>query len=188
MIYQELEDALYNVVIGLFPDWRVIFAYGNGPEPQTPYAVIDVKKIDAIGREYSSTRGELNQTADKVVQVTLQDQEVKVRFELIGLADETMQLSEMVSQLQLALRTQLGYQLQAENKLSLFKLLNARRIPVKRETDVYMVYQLDSVFAYTAYLTDEGDWIDAVGITGVYHDAGREPDHIITNNIEINYP
>lgn len=187
MIYQNLEDALYNVVEALFPTWRIIFAYGNGPEPQTPYTVIDVRKIDPVGRERLTTTGEVLLSGN-IQTITHQDQEVQVRFELIGKYDDNTTLGEMVNDLQVALRSQRGFELQAANTLALHKMLSIRRIPVKRETDMYMVYQLDATFAYTAQMTDENDWIDAVGLTGVYHDAGREPDHVIINNIEINYP
>lgn len=186
-LYLDLEDSLYNVVNALYPTWRVIFAYGNGPEPETPYVCIDIQKLDACGREYNSTLGTYDGMGN-IETVTLQDHKASVRFEFIGKADETMQVAEMAQELQVALRSVRGYQQQALNKLALHKTLHMRRVAVKRETDTYMVYQLDALYAFTSQIKDEHDYIDATGILGIYHDAGREPDHIIESEIQINYP
>lgn len=186
-IYKDLEDSLYNVVESLFPDWKIQFAYTNAPEPVNPFCVIDVKKLVPIGREYNTTQGVLNQLTNKIETVSLQDHKAIVRFELIGKADENTTVSEMANQLQIGIRTEAGYYALEQNKLSLHENLSTRRIPVKRDTDMYMVYQLDATFAYTAKISDEIDWINGAGIHGQYYDAGREPDHIITSDIYINY-
>lgn len=184
-IYQDLEDSLYNVVSGLFPTWTIIFALQNGPEPTTPYLVIDVKRMDAQGREYQSSLVDVDIESNISQIVTLQDYQVKVRFEFVGKYDNNTTLAEMSHQLDMSLRTQIGYDLQKINKLSLFSKSEIERFKLKRETDTFMYYQLDVVFAYTMKVTQEFDYIDVVGLTGVYRDAGREPDHTITNVIDI---
>lgn len=185
-IYQSLEDGVYNYVTTLFPTWRTIFAYGNGPEVQTPYLVIDVKKFDAIGRSYNSSSQELDPITNESYTTTIQNYEAHVRFEFVGKSDVNTQLAEMAQQLEFALRTQRGYEEQKRNALSLMKYNPVRRIPVRRETDTYMYYQLDVVFGYVVSNTEVQDYINTLQIDGVYHDAGREPDHIIRTTIDIN--
>lgn len=184
-IYQHLEDSIYKYVNTLFPDWRVIFAFGNGPEVQSPYLVIDVKKIDAVGRSYVSSFMEPDEN-DLLSTTTIQNYEAHVRFEFVGKYDVNTELAEMSHQLEFSLRTQAGYDEQRRNALSLMRYNPIRRIPVRRETDTYMYYQLDVVFGYTVSRTDGQDYIVALYGDGVYYDAGREPDHIIRTKLEIN--
>lgn len=184
-IYQHLEDSVYAYVNTLFPTWRTIFAYGNGPEVQTPYLVIDVKKLDPVGRSYISSSLEIDENNQSYT-TTIQDYEAHVRFEFVGKYDVNTELAEMAHQLEFSLRTQAGYEEQRRNALSLMKYNPIRRIPVRRETDTYMYYQLDVVFGYVVSRTDVQDYIITLGIDGVYHDAGREPDHIIRTTLEIN--
>lgn len=186
--YLDLEDSLYQVLIGLFPEWRIIFAFNNGPEPVTPYAVIDVKKLDPIGREYVSTLVSIDTNSPDPVGTTtaLQDFYASVRFEILGKNDTNMSASEMAHTLQAMLRTPKAYELMAKHRVALHKLVSSRRLPFKRETDMYMIYQLDCQFAYTTEATDDQDWIAGLSLDGIYHDAGREPDHVIHNHIDIN--
>lgn len=184
-IYQSLEDGVYNYVNAMFPTWRTIFAFGNGPEPQSPYLVIDVKKFDAVGRSYTSSSQEIDENLQSFT-TTIQNYEAHVRFELCGKYDVNTELAEMAQQLEFSLRTQRGYEEQKRNALSLMKYNPVRRIPVRRETDTYMYYQLDVVFGYVVSSTEVQDYMNTLGIDGVYHDAGREPDHIIRTTLEIN--
>lgn len=184
-IYKDLEDSLYNWVESMFPTTRMKFAYDNGPELQTPYLVIDVRKLDPIGRSYNSSDTFVD-ASNKSFVVSRQDYEALVRFEYVGKYDVNTELAEMAHQLEFALRTQKGYENQRRNNLSLMKYNPVRRLPVKRETDTYMYYQLDVTFGYAVSQRDEQDWIEIIGIDGVYHDAGREPDHEIPTHIEIN--
>lgn len=184
-IYKDLEDSLYNFIEAMFPTWRVKFAFDNGPEVTTPYLVIDVKKLDAVGREYNSSTTYID-SENKSYTTTQQNYEAHVRFEFVGKYDLNTQLAEMAHQLEFSLRTQRGYENQRRNALSLMKYNPVRRIAVPRETDTYMYYQLDVIFGYVLSQTEEQDWMVEIGITGVYHDAGREPDHIIESTIEIN--
>lgn len=197
-IYQDLEDCLYNIVSELHPDWNILFAYTNAPEPLNPYLVIDVKKLNPCGREYNSTPT-VGADGEKLSQTTIQDHEASVRFEFVGKYDDQTSVAEMASQLQLELRSAKGYELQAINRLSLFNLTTLRRLPLPRDTDIYMIYQLDAVFAYSAMTTTEQDY--AITITtettdeggggnvgeggGVYHDANQPPDYVIRTHLEI---
>jgi hypothetical protein len=187
-VYRDLEDSLYDVVTGLFPDWTVIFALTNGPEPVNPYCVINVRKMDMIGQPYTSHLAsvDISNPDQYAVTQTVQDVYATVRFEFHGLYDWDTITADMSHALEIAMRTPRGYEALAKNRLSLHKRLTSRRLPVKRETDMYMVYQLDATFAYTSVSTDDVQWIEILGVTGIYHDAGREPDHTIINHIDIN--
>lgn len=184
-IYQDLENSLYDLVIGLFPTWTIIFAYTNCDEPQTPYMAIDVKKLDPIGQQYTSYLGRVNPLTGDAITSTIQDSLAQVRFEFHGKYDDNTTTAEMAQQLELAMRTPKGFELMKLTRLALHKKMSARRIPQRRETDMYMVYQLDVTFAYCSMTVDDIDWIEFTGLTGVYYDAGREPDHIIINEIDV---
>lgn len=186
-IYQSLEDSLYNIVEGMHPDWNILFAFTNAAEPVNPYLVIDVRKLNPCGREYSSTPT-IGEDGTKLIQTTTQDHEATVRFEFIGKYDDQISVAEMAQTLQLDLRSPTGYELQAINKLSLYKLTTLRRLPLKRETDMYMIYQLDCIFAYTASVTTEQDYTVAIHSGGVYHDANEPPDYTITTQFEVTLP
>jgi hypothetical protein len=185
-IYKDLEDSLYNVIEELFPATRIIFAYNNLPEPQTPYLVIDIKRLDQLGSEYNSTF--VDDFATAPTTTTQIDMMAKVRFEVVGLMDNDTEAAELAQNIQFALRTARGYESQARNNLARHGQITNRRMPYRKDTDMYMLYQVDANFAYTAISQDEQDYIIATDFTGVYHDAGREPDHVIINHIEINYP
>ncbi|WVS24490.1 hypothetical protein PSPHG_CDS_0009 [Pseudomonas phage Psxphi15] len=186
-IYQDLEDSLYNIVSELHPDWNILFAFTNAAEPTNPYLVIDVKKLNPCGREYNSTPT-IGENGTKLIQTTIQDHEATVRFEFVGKYDDQTSVAEMASQLQVELRSATGYELQAVNRLSLFNLTTLRRLPLPRDTDMYMIYQLDAVFAYTAQFTTEQDYTTALKGEGVYHDANEPPDYVIRTQFEITLP
>lgn len=182
--YKDLEDGLYNFVTAIFPDWRIKFAYDNGPEIKTPYLEIDVRKMPVVGREYTSSSLSIDDN-NKSYTTTTQNYEALVRFEFVGKYDANLETAEMAQQLEFELRTQRGYEAQGRNALSLMRFNPVRRLPVVRETDTYMYYQLDVTFSFALTNTVEQDYIVDLGIHGVYHDAGREPDHIIETSIEI---
>jgi hypothetical protein len=186
-IYQDLEDSLYNIVSELHPDWNILFAYTNAAEPVNPYMVIDVRKLHPCGREYSSVPT-IGEDGMKLIQTTTQDNEATVRFEFIGKYDDQTSVAEMAQQLQYELRSPSGYELQASNRLSLYNKTTLRRLPLKRETDMYMIYQLDCIFAYTASITTEQEYTTAIKGNGVYHDANEPPDYTITTQFEITLP
>lgn len=187
-IYKDLEDSLYDLVIGLFPTWTIIFAYANNEDPVSPYMVIDVRKLETIGQQYTSHLGEVNLLTGESVTTTIQDSLTQVRFEFVGKYDDNTTTAEMAHQLELAMRTPKGFELMKLNRLALHKKMSARRLPVKRDTDMYMVYQLDVTFAYCSMTVDDIDWIAVTGVNGIYHDAGREPDHIINTHFDITTP
>ena len=186
-IYQDLEDALYNIVSTLHPEWNILFAYTNAAEPVNPYLSIDVKKLNPCGREYSSTPT-IGEDGSKLIQTTIQDHEATVRFEFIGKYDDNTTVADMAQRLQIELRTPTGYELQAVNRLSLYKLSTLRRLPLPRDTDMYMIYQLDCVFAYSTQVTTEQDYATAINGNGVYHDANQPPDYTMTTDFEITLP
>lgn len=182
-LFNDLENSLYAVASTLFPTWRIIFPYQNGPEPETPYLVINVMKLDAVGREHNSDGV---QVVDGVgTTSTVQTYNAKIRFELIGLNDTATTAGEMIHELDLALRSPLAYELQQLNRVSLLRKSPIVRMPLKRETDMFMFFQLDTQFAYTAKYVYEQDWIEATVLYATYYDAGREPDHVITSTIDI---
>lgn len=184
-IYQALEDSIYDTIVAMFPDWRVIQAYGNGPEPVTPYIAIDVKRMTPSGQGVTSSA--LEETIDgKFLTVTVQDYIARVNLEVIGKNGTMPEVGDISTKLTSALRSPRGYDLLTENSLSVLMQPTVRRIPLKRETDTYMVWQHDYQFAYALYEKEETeDYIGFVGIDAIYTDAGREPEHIIRNHIDI---
>jgi hypothetical protein len=183
-IYKDLEDSLYNVIIELFPTSRIIFAYNNIPEPQTPYIVIDVKRLDQLGSDYNSTMVDgFDTTPTTTTQI---DMMAKVRFEVVGLMDNDTEAAELAQNIQFALRTARGYESQARNKLARHGQITNRRMPYRKDTDMYMLYQVDANFAYTATSQDEQDYIIATDFTGIYHDANRPPDYVLETHTDIN--
>jgi hypothetical protein len=183
-IYKDLEDSLYNVIEELFPATRIIFAYNNLPEPQTPYLVIDVKRLDQLGSEYNSTFVESFETTPTTT--TQIDMMAKVRFEVVGLMDNDTEAAELAQNIQFALRTARGYESQARNNLARHGQITTRRMPYRKDTDMYMLYQVDANFAYTAISQDEQDYILTTDFTGIYHDANRPPDYTLTTHVDIN--
>jgi len=184
-IYQDLEDSLYKLVNGLFPSWTIIFAYTNIPEPTSPYCAINVMKLQTIGQQYTSHLGKINPLTGDAITVTYQDGLAQVRFEFTGKYDANTTTAEMAQQLELAMRTPKGFELMKLNRLSLHKHMSARRLPVRRETDMYMVYQLDVTFAYCSQTVDDIDWIEFTKLTGIYHDSALPPDYTITHEIDV---
>jgi len=184
-IYKDLEDSLYAYVSSLFPAWRIIFPFQNGPEPQTPYMVIDVKRLDAVGREQSSGGVTIDEFGTGST-TTIQHYAAQIRFEFVGKNDTNTEVAEMAHQLELNLRTPEGYELQHLQNIALYSYAPIERLALKRETDMYMFYQLDTQFGYAVQIITESNWIASVdNITGTYHNAGREPDYTIVSTIEI---
>lgn len=186
-IYQDLEDALYNIVSTLHPEWTILFAYTNAAEPLNPYVSIDVKKLTPVGNEYSSTPT-IGADGSKLIQTTIQDHEAMVRFEFIGKYDDNTTVADMAQKLQIELKTPTGYELQTINRLALYRQSTLRRLPLPRDTDMYMIYQLDTTFAYATQVTTEQDYATAIKGDGVYHDANQLPDYTITTHLEITLP
>lgn len=176
--YQNLEDSVFNVLEGLFPDWRLIFAYYNDESPLSPYCSIDVQEIKMIGREYQSSLA-TPISADIATSVTIQDNMADVSFKFIGLQDHNTETSEMVNLLQLMLRTPKGYQLLAANNLALHGVTKFPRSAQKRDTDTYMVYELVCKFAFSNVIVSEIDWIETVELQGQYDGAIAEFEPII---------
>jgi len=178
MIYTDLEDSLYTVYSTMFPDERFTFPFENAPELETPYVIIDVYKIDAVGREQSSSL-----STDGVVTV-LQTYEVKVRIEVLGEYDNSTVVGNLAHSLEYIIRTPLFYQGLASNKLSLMRYRPFERFPIKRDTKTYMCYKQDLYFAYAVTETQDVGYMDSAIINGVYNDAGREG-HVIETQITI---
>ncbi|ALJ97518.1 hypothetical protein AU075_gp162 [Pseudomonas phage C11] len=185
MIHTELENSLYLMVKELFPDWRVIQAYTNNQEPQTPYLAIDIKRLDELGRENVSNMSDPISPSHGTIQVQ-QDFAAKVVFELIGKYGETASVSDMAMAITRAMRTPAGHAAQRKFNLSLFKLPSTRRVPMLRETDMYMFYQVTCEFGFSVIETTTQEFAAGADIHGVYYDAGR-PGHVIESHIDINF-
>jgi len=177
-IYQQLEDALYTSLISQFPNERITFPFNNAPEPQTPYIVIDVMRLDAKGREINSS------LATDGVMTIEQVYEAKVRFEVMGEYDDQTLVGDLAHRIEFSLRTPLFQNALRANSLSLMRADSVDRFPRKRDTKTYMCYQLPAFFAYAVTETQDVGYINDVNIEGTYTDAGREG-HIIVNEIII---
>jgi hypothetical protein len=188
-IYQDLEDALYAYASALFPtlasSGRIIFPFQNGPEPLTPYLLLNVRSLDAVGREQSSHFVSVDELLNGS-STTLQHYLANVRFEFVGKYDNNTTLADLAQTMEMNLRTPRGYELQRANKLSLFRYQPIERVRLKRETDMYMYYQLDVEFGFSAPHIYEQDWIEGVKVVrGVYKDANNPPDYEMITTLDI---
>ena len=141
--------------------------------------------MDAAGREQSSHHVSVDQAMNGS-STTLQHYIAEVRFEFIGKYDNNTTLASFAQVMEMNLRTPKGYELQKANKLSLFEYRPIERVPLKRETDMYMYYQLDVQFGFSVLHIYEQDWMDGVRIVrGIYTDANNPPEYerITTLNI-----
>lgn len=178
-IYTSLEDGLYTSITTVLPTARVIFAMQDAPEPATPYILINVLKLDPIGRERIG-----GLVVDGVVQVA-QDYEAQVVLEVIGTYENTTVTGELAHQLDFLLASPLMFEALAQNNLSLMRKRVVERFPRIRETKTYMCYQQMAYFAYSVVHNQVVDTIDTVVVGGVmdnkYFDAGREG-HVMTTD------
>lgn len=161
-VYKDLEDSLFDLVSKQFPDWRTIFSFQNGPEPKTPYLLIDVKRLDSVGAGQNSGKVTVDTDTGEGTTTTTQDYKAKVRFEFVGKYENNTSLAEMVHAMEASLRTQRGLELQRANNLSLYSVSGVERVRLPRDTDMYMYYQLDVVFGYCIQIIEEQQWIEAV--------------------------
>lgn len=177
-IYKQLEDALYASLISQFPLERITFPFNNAPEPQTPYVVIDVMRLDAVGRETNSS---LTSTG---VMTILQVYEAKVRLEVMGEYEDQTLVGDLAHRIEFALRTPLFQNALHANSLSFMRANPVDRFPRKRDTKTYMCYQQEVFFGYAITVTQDVGYINNVNVLGVYNDAGRDG-HTIETEITI---
>ena len=177
-VYKQLEDALYATLHSQFPTERITFPFNNAPEPKTPYVIIDVMRLDPVGREQNTTM-----TTSGIATV-LQVYEATVRFEVMGEYDDNTEVGGLAHRIEFSLRTPLFRDALHVNNLSLMRYGTVDRFPRKRDTKTYMCYQQDVYFSYAVTVTQDVGYINSLNIEGVYNDAGRDG-HVITNEIII---
>lgn len=188
-IYTSLEDSLYNSLSTLFPTARIIFAYQNHPEPKTPYILINVTRLNPVGREEIGSFGP-QQSYSQVY-------EAQVVLEVIGEYENTTEVGELAATLDFLLASPLMLDAYAVNNLSLMRRRSMERFARTRETKTYMCYQQTAFYAYVVSTTQDVGQIDEVVIGGdigteelptlapsIYRDAGR-PGHIIESTLYI---
>lgn len=180
-VYKQLEDALHASFSTHFPTDRFIFPFLNAPEPQTPYVVIDIQRLDAVGMPQN------NGLTDLGVATIVQNYEAKVVIEVLGEYDNLTIVGDLAHKLEFSIRTPLFQQVLATNNLSLMRYKPVDRFPRKRDTKTYMCYQQGLYFAYSVAETQDVGYINEATVQGVYPDAGREG-HIIENDIVIQNP
>jgi hypothetical protein len=177
-IYKILEDSLYNAFISQFPDARITFPFSNAPEPQTPFIVLEVVSIDAVGMAHTGGY------TDNGITTIMQDYEVELQLEVIGGYDNQTEVGDLAHKIEFSLRTPLFLQALRSNNLSLMRYRPVTRFPRKRDTKTYMCYQQDVYLAYSIVETQDVGYIGQLTLEGVYQDAGREG-HTIETLIEI---
>lgn len=177
-IYQQLEDALFTSFNTQFPTERITFPFANAPEPQTPYIILDIMRLDAQGREQNSG------LTSAGVATILQTYEASVRIEVIGEYDNQTVIGDLSHKIEFSLRTPLFQNAFAEQNLSLMRAGRVDRFPRKRDTKTYMCYQQEVIFAYAITETQDVGYIDTTEIEGVYSYAGRDG-HVIETQIII---
>lgn len=185
-VYKSLEDSLFDVVSKQFPDWRTIFSFQNGPEPRTPYLIIDIKRLESIGSGQTSGAVSVDPITGHSTTTTTQDYKTKVRFEFVGKYENNNTLAEMAHAMEASLRTPRGLELQKRNRLSLYQVNAIERVRLPRETDMFMYYQLDVVFGYCIQMIEEQHWIEATSIIENFDDSGSGSQNVsdpVTINI-----
>lgn len=167
MSWTNIEDALYQGVVGAFPDIKAIIAYQNGHELVAPYCLIDVLNQQMVGREQISNYCE-GVEPDVVYTQEVQEQyEVLVRFTFIGKDDNSVDTaSNTAHEFYSALNNPLKRYYFALQNLAVMRKGNVKRSPIIRDTKIYNGYSIDVTFSYCLKMTETGEYFDTVEISG----------------------
>lgn len=175
---RDFEDAVIASVAAVMPTLNLIVIDGNGPEPVTPYATLEVPFFQAIGREEVSTGvSGVNPTAAGVLTVK-EVYEATARFSFVGRNESSNDGADLAFDFSTTLvspRLQMKFR---ENSLSYMRKAIVRRIPKFRETRWYDAYVLDVVFAFVLETTQQIDNVESISITGSF-----QPDNLTTEII-----
>lgn len=160
--WESLENNLVDLVEALYPDLTVILSFENGREPPTPYAVINVDALDAVGREVTETLS--HQTSGQEMLTTQEVYEASVAFTFIG--KTTSESANLAADFSHKLATPAVYDLLDSYSLSLMEKGPVRRVPLRRETDWYNSYVQEAKLTFAIQTENAAQVVEHVSIDG----------------------
>jgi hypothetical protein len=168
MSWTSVEDNLYAASKLLTPSVNFVIADQNGAELKTPYCVINVIMHDQIGREseHNYVVEATPTTPCSLVAEIHETFETTVRFIFIGKANITTEASaqNQAYSFMSRLKSSTARYYFAQNNLSIMRINPLRPAPVTKETDRYVGYTVEVVFAYCLKTTETTDWFDTVNV------------------------
>ncbi len=180
-IRKAIRRAAIQSVIDYFPtadeqNKFVFFSHVGGTEPSNPYMVINILGIQQIGKHSTSTLADPTQN---IVNIRA-SYEITVQFGFCGstAGDMAQTFSQNIN------NNLFSFSALNQEKLSVMRKSNIRRIPQKRDTKWVEYFNQDVVFTYTINTEQPVDWVEAV----VIEDAISEPPEIFSVPDGIIYP
>jgi len=157
-VYTAYEDALYQLIIRKFPDWRVIFQGQGGPEPQMPYVSIKSSRLDPIGMPVITSARE---DIDYFYETYEQTYYANTMFEVIGTAQQNNDAARMCFALMNYIRTE-SLENRSDLDLSLYRVSPMFSVERQRELDTVVYHQLSIRFGFTTQTSIETPIISVV--------------------------
>lgn len=166
-IYSEVRAAIRKGSLKALEDYfptsteqnaGIIFSHVSGPEPSTPYVVINILGHSQIGHQDQST------LADENEQLSIQVQyEVRAQFSFCGsLAGDMCQTFN-----QRIRNNVVVWEEFQKNNLQIREKSDPRRAPQKRETQWVEYWNMDVTFAYCVETRQDIDVVEHVIIKDV---------------------
>lgn len=169
MSYTAVEDAVVTALTPILTPLGLYLAYQNGPEPATPYCMINVRDLDAVGREQISSQA--NELLDEFNLTIIENYQTTIQFEFTGKnlssnngGDEALKFSTL-------LMTPVVQQALRAAGLSYLSKSVIRRVPKLRETAWYTAFVIDVAFLVTIETVQQTNVVDSVSITGEYQNS-----------------
>ena len=163
--YSEIRKAIRLAVIQslieYFPTLQeqedlIFFSHTGGSEPSKPYVVINILGIEQQGKHSTSTLADPTQN---IVNVRA-SYEIAVQFSFCGSSagDMAQSFTQRIN------NNPRSFSALNQNKLSVMRKSNIRRLPQKRDTKWVEYFNQDVVFNYTLNTQEVVDWVEAVVI------------------------
>lgn len=177
MSWTTVEDDLYRSLKAMMPNLPIVIADQNGPELQSPYCVINLITMSAIGREQEHHYTTQLESGDwEFTTETRETYEALVRFFFLGKdSSSESAASNLASAFHSALNISNKRYYFAQNNLSIMRKSSVRRAPVVRETDRYNSYSVEVTFAYCLKTTENPEYFDTVSVSGEITGTANDP-------------
>lgn len=185
MVYSDIRKAVRRValqsLLEYFPtkedqDKGVFFSHVAGTEPSTPCVVVNILGIEQKGRHSTSTLSDPTQNTMSV----RASYEITVQFTFCGstAGDMAQSFTQRINNNPFSLSAL------KQEKLSVMRKSNTRRVPQKRDTKWVEYFNQDVVFSYIVETQQLVDWVEAV----VIEDTISKPSEIFSVPKGIVYP
>lgn len=156
--YSELKSALYNTISRMVPGTQVIWMYGEGTEPSSPYIGLHILSMDQIGREEVGTYANETTEGSDVYTVS-----VKATYEaFVQVAFRGSTAGDLAHDFNQSLNNPLSWLKMSENNLSKMRQSSIRNAPQLRDTKYVQAFNQDVTFAYAYNNDQEIDVIEQV--------------------------